>query len=1858
MAVSTTALERAKRFLAADADASELIEPAPSSESKVALSRAHEQVETGFTSARPGSRGITVSSNTLRLVRSRFQDDDTAKDAANASTDIAATVQDANECTAEEVPVDRTGATEDAATAKMHANEPNLSAGGFTSGRGTQVKVSSAALARARARLAAIDAEAPMSSSSPALPTAAALDDSARKVSSAFENAAPLPTMPVMDSDLGVSFTSGRGTKLVVSTSALSRARAQLAAADAEAPLANAQEATVVSGAIPSLSPTHPLNLSLPPLPSPPPQSCQVQVNTQILAPLATNALTRGVGFSPRPLGGGVARRQPARASPRSAVPASLSGCRPASASAPSADGRRVRRRSSAGGAGSPTPSVASRVFDDGPPSSAVHPLHEKLVRGLPAATAAGGLLQFQTSAGVVDTADAAQVPPRRLSVLEAMRRGYVAPCAGRGGQPPENRASSAAASVYDVTAADINYHNAHRVCFSPVTGRPLLQPQFGAPPPMGALDAAAARRELLSRGCSARQATEVWVANHARLITAKLARLEAQGEELDAARRTAGAGTAATVAPFYAHLHWDRLIAQLLCRYQREKIGAARSALRRVLEGDCAADAYFVLTVARILRPVGDCDCVGDAGGGGCSGRCGSGSCSGATPAPLTNALLAQCPGSAVLELTDGWYTLGALAADVHMAGLFENRGAGARLREGLKLRVCGAQLLRTTGDAALLYPKLAVGAVGGGNSGASGGIAAAHRSRGALEFVNRSTGGAASLFVTADATDPLETAWALPLPTGYEPLGTALAAPSSEQKTPASQLPRFLTLHYNCVKPAPWHAKLGLQPAVAFVTPLRSLRPAGGPVPLVEVVLARRHAARYLASLPDGSRAVLGPEEAQATAEEAAAQCSRALEAALGCAQRRHEDAVAAISRRARGGGVAVATTQAGSDQDYATVADAERAYVSEVEALRTQFHEAMRGFDGSSGAGAAGGGDTAIPRASRLVPMFSCTVLDTEPLRRLRVNATAAAASAAAVPVFAGPQAAELTLWRVPEAAQDEYEEGGVYRIHGLETADGESAAIFETTGAAGVGTAESAASAAAAPVFGAMCPVRLSTAKATLWKRVTPRVSDSDFAVAILPVAVRKSAEGTSVIVTHDSWRDSAAVAGAAGLFSPTPPSPEPQMLAPPHSPNMSLAPSQPLQNVAVASLSKAAPPQLALLLAAAGYLPRSRCLFAHAPAAAAAARQVVLRAQLGLLRAASGELRLTLPCSALPALAAAADSCSAPNNNVDALAVVLATSAPQPAALTFARLTSSATPAAAAAAASASASAAGGRRPADDDVCWTIALLDEAGTPAIVHVVGSVGARCALTGEKPSAMRNALAAQLVLARGSGAQLPHAPLRPSTPASVVDAGAVSGGGILSAGNLVSLSDLRFIGFGPLLGPRLGTAGACSATSSSSVVAPVAHFTLTDGSRVLCHGTRLLPGLAAAPPAWLCAPPAAPWRAASVDEASPLLSALAPPLLPGLPVRVVARCVAGARAAAPDASSGSSGGSGAPWARWAAPQLQAWLSDGLSLRAVAPVESPPAKRRRRRGASTAAMEAAAGASSNSASGAAVGAGADADAYLLSQTPASQLGSQAAAASSQSACQQPSGASPMSPSLPPPPSVAALAVHPIPLALASPALGALVGGAALPGVALRVAAAGARHARVLRTPACAHSSSTGDAAPTVPAALPAGGCTGSGRAAARLTLKRLRFSLISPARGAAAAAVATTDCEGGDAELGLPMPTSKGRTPARAFNTPRMQAPAAAGAESTTVGPVPARAAVPCSTSAAPPAVDSANSRLVAAVIFVASPGTSLTAVGATTEPGAALATRWQARLAGAPEAAAQTAVPLATLAMPALR
>ena len=141
-------------------------------------------------------------------------------------------------------------------------------------------------------------------------------------------------------------------------------------------------------------------------------------------------------------------------------------------------------------------------------------------------------------------------------------------------------------AGVHSVTLA-VDSNNATRVRFDPDSGLPCSFFGQPSPPqckPIGSVKDL--RESLISRGCDEDKLSDKWISNHCRWIVWKLASTE---------RRF-------SFSLSQSYLTYEHLITQLQQRFEKEIKGGSRSALRKVLNQDVAANSMMILCVSQIV--------------------------------------------------------------------------------------------------------------------------------------------------------------------------------------------------------------------------------------------------------------------------------------------------------------------------------------------------------------------------------------------------------------------------------------------------------------------------------------------------------------------------------------------------------------------------------------------------------------------------------------------------------------------------------------------------------------------------------------------------------------------------------------------------------------------------------------------------------------------------------------------------------------------------------------------------------------------------------------------------------------------------------------------------------------------------------------------------------------------------------------------------------------------------------------------------------------------------------------------------------------------------------------------------------
>jgi breast cancer 2 susceptibility protein len=152
-------------------------------------------------------------------------------------------------------------------------------------------------------------------------------------------------------------------------------------------------------------------------------------------------------------------------------------------------------------------------------------------------------------------------------------------------------------------------------------------------------------RASLVSRGCEEKNLVDKWIVNHYRWIVWKLASME---------RRFAS-----SLAQSY--LTYDHVVTQLEKRYERELKDGERSALRKVLNRDVAANSMMILCVCQTLPPIK-----------------GKGT-------DTKSSKHDEC----YVELTDGWYSIRGVL-DASLSANVRNR----KIKVGTKLLICNGRL------------------------------------------------------------------------------------------------------------------------------------------------------------------------------------------------------------------------------------------------------------------------------------------------------------------------------------------------------------------------------------------------------------------------------------------------------------------------------------------------------------------------------------------------------------------------------------------------------------------------------------------------------------------------------------------------------------------------------------------------------------------------------------------------------------------------------------------------------------------------------------------------------------------------------------------------------------------------------------------------------------------------------------------------------------------------------------------------------------------------------------------------------------------------------------------------------------
>lgn len=191
-------------------------------------------------------------------------------------------------------------------------------------------------------------------------------------------------------------------------------------------------------------------------------------------------------------------------------------------------------------------------------------------------------------------------------------------------------------ADGFDVTGS-INGINAGTVVFG-ANGFPASV-SMGAPSVFPGADDC--HKTLLEHGCDPKEASLAWVRNHFRWIVWKLAALERSFPS----QYPVG------------HLCRNRVVSQLLYRYEREVNRSEFPCLRKIMQRDELAGRYVVLCVADVVAAEGGAD---------------------------------HDNGRATLLLTDGWYCIRA-----RLDAFLGTHVTSGKIFVGQKLRICGARLV-----------------------------------------------------------------------------------------------------------------------------------------------------------------------------------------------------------------------------------------------------------------------------------------------------------------------------------------------------------------------------------------------------------------------------------------------------------------------------------------------------------------------------------------------------------------------------------------------------------------------------------------------------------------------------------------------------------------------------------------------------------------------------------------------------------------------------------------------------------------------------------------------------------------------------------------------------------------------------------------------------------------------------------------------------------------------------------------------------------------------------------------------------------------------------------------------------------
>ena len=383
---------------------------------------------------------------------------------------------------------------------------------------------------------------------------------------------------------------------------------------------------------------------------------------------------------------------------------------------------------------------------------------------------------------------------------------------------------------------------------------------------------------------------------------------------------------------------------------------------------------------------------------------------------------------------------------------------------------------------------------------------------------------------------------------------------------------------------------------------------------------MIDRRHAGRQLLLTPEGGKISLPTQDAAVVVEAVQRRRRAECDAALGAvsdayakrvqeiergatAAARHSVPAAKRSSRAADStslstAVAAAGTASSISTKYGrgavvatpseddTVADAldeaRSEYEFECRSILSSFSELDRG----RGAHDGGNDDARISITSgfRAVSFFTVRLLDLAPLEKHNVER-----SSTAVFHFATPIAAEMTLWRVPDEAQSELEEGAVFRVTRVAVADTQVTldGLYDVPNQGLVGSCPASVAA----------KVRLSSTKRTAWHTIAAAVpGGAAGAAAALGAALARSQHVTTTI--SDDVNNA-----IAAPFS----SPQSQKIAAPTL--SSTIPSATASNIAL--------DMRVLRVTAAGHMPRCRVLIGLVRPTMYSTAQLVMRSQLAL-----------------------------------------------------------------------------------------------------------------------------------------------------------------------------------------------------------------------------------------------------------------------------------------------------------------------------------------------------------------------------------------------------------------------------------------------------------------------------------------------------------------------------------------------------------------------------------------------------------------------------------------------------------------